>query len=74
MGMPVFPEMPPELRSWFPNSFWNWWQAFKTYLTALARGSSTYSMPAYANNAAALAGGLAVGELYRAGDNVCVVH
>ena len=30
--MAVFPEMPPELRTFFPNAFWNFWQAFKTYL------------------------------------------
>lgn len=30
--MPSFPEMPPDLRSTFPPFFWNWWQAFRTYL------------------------------------------
>lgn len=44
----------------------------------LATGRITYSgMPVYANNAAALAGGLAVGEFYRTGANpdpVCIVH
>ena len=40
-------------------------------------GVSIYGLPVYANNAAAVAGGLAVGDLYRAGgdpDAVCVVH
>ena len=32
------------------------------------------SLPQYANNAAAIAGGLAVGTLYRNGDSVYVVH
>ena len=32
------------------------------------------TLPAYANNAAAVAGGLAVGDLYRSTDAVCVVH
>jgi hypothetical protein len=27
-----FPEMPPELRAVFPNPFWNWWQAFKSWV------------------------------------------
>lgn len=32
--MPHFPEMPPELRKEFPRPFWNWWQAWKTYMMA----------------------------------------
>jgi hypothetical protein len=35
------------------------------------------SLPAYANNAAAIAGGLAAGDLYRTNadpDTICVVH
>jgi hypothetical protein len=28
-----FPEMPPQLRETFPPSFWNWWQAFRVFLT-----------------------------------------
>lgn len=38
---------------------------------------STAQLPVYANNAAAVAGGLAAGALYRTGadpDPVCVVH
>jgi hypothetical protein len=30
--MPAFPEMPSQLRGFFPSFFWNWWQAFRTYL------------------------------------------
>jgi hypothetical protein len=30
--MAAFPELPGELRSNFPNSFWNWWQALRTWL------------------------------------------
>ena len=30
--MAAFPELPGELRQVFPNSFWNWWQALKSYL------------------------------------------
>jgi len=33
--MAAFPELPGELRSNFPNSFWNWWQALRTWLVAL---------------------------------------
>lgn len=29
----VFPEMPPELRTSLPSQFWNWWQAFKSFLS-----------------------------------------
>jgi hypothetical protein len=36
--------------------------------------SSGASLPVYASNALAIAGGLAVGKLYRNGDNICVVH
>jgi hypothetical protein len=35
------------------------------------------ALPVYANNAAAVAGGLTVGKLYRTGgdpDTVCIVH
>jgi hypothetical protein len=32
------------------------------------------SVPAYANNAAALAGGLVAGDFYRSGDALCIVH
>ena len=32
------------------------------------------SVPSYANNAAALAGGLAIGQLYRNGDVLNIVH
>lgn len=32
------------------------------------------TLPEYASNAAALAGGLVVDQLYRNGDAVCVVH
>jgi hypothetical protein len=38
---------------------------------------TTSTLPVYANNAAALAGGLAAGAFYRTGadpDHVCVVH
>lgn len=40
-------------------------------------GMKLTTVPAYANNAAALAGGLTVGALYRNGadpDNLCIVH
>ena len=32
------------------------------------------STPNYASNALALAGGLVVGNVYRNGDNLCIVH
>ena len=38
------------------------------------QGSQFGSLPEYADNAAAIAGGLAVGTLYRNGDSVYVVH
>ena len=34
--MAAFPEMPGELRAFFPNSFWNWWQALRTWLLVLS--------------------------------------
>lgn len=39
--------------------------------------NKTRELPVYANNAAAIAGGLSVGDFYRTGgdpDAVCVVH
>lgn len=30
--MPAFPEMPPQLRKDFPVWYYNWWQAFRTYM------------------------------------------
>lgn len=48
-----------------------WWRA----LNALATGLS--DLPIFANNAAAIAGGLIAGQFYRTGadpDVVCVVH
>lgn len=32
------------------------------------------NMPSYASNAAAISGGLLTGDLYRNGDNLCIVH
>ncbi len=46
-------------------------------LKAIQFRSDLYLLPAYANNAAAIAGGLAAGMLYRTGgdpDLVAVVH
>lgn len=28
-----FPELPPQLRSFFPEFFWSWWNAFKSFIT-----------------------------------------
>jgi hypothetical protein len=30
--MPAFPEMPSSLREALPPEFWNWWQAYRTYM------------------------------------------
>ena len=51
------------------------WQAFFRDITRLVR--NTTNLQIYANNAAAIAGGLVVGDFYRTGadpDVVCVVH
>ena len=32
------------------------------------------NIPSYASNAAAISGGLAFGDIYRNGDNLCIVH
>lgn len=76
----IFPEMPPGLRSYFPEMFWNWWNALRIWLIQLEARVTVIdggTLPAYANNAAAIAGGLVAGNLYRTGgdpDTVCVVH
>lgn len=31
--MATFPELPAQLREFFPSTFWNWWQAFRTFVT-----------------------------------------
>lgn len=75
--MAVFPELPPQLRTFFPLFYWNWWQAFRTWLLELDGKTSMATLPIYANNAAAIAGGLVAGDFYRTGANpdpVCQVH
>jgi hypothetical protein len=32
--MATFPQLPSQLRTAFPEWFWNWWQDFKTYMTS----------------------------------------
>ena len=32
------------------------------------------NIPSYASNAAAISGGLSFGDIYRNGDNLCIVH
>jgi hypothetical protein len=34
----ALPEIPPGLREFFPNAFWQWWTAFKSWV-------STWSWP-----------------------------
>lgn len=53
--------------------------ALVNHINGLADGTIkfTLTLPAYADNAAALAGGLVAGNLYRTGgdpDTVCIVH
>lgn len=51
-----------------------WTKFFERLSVSSARVSN---LPVYANNAAAIAGGLSVGDFYRTGANpdpVCVVH
>jgi hypothetical protein len=31
--MATFPQLPSQLRSFFPEFFWAWWLEFKTYMT-----------------------------------------
>jgi hypothetical protein len=58
-----------EIMTWLNNHF------FKANVTFYKR--VTVTLPIYADNAAALAGGLKAGDLYRNNadpDQVCVVH
>lgn len=51
--------------------------AFAAYIATIMAGTGVFSFPVYANNAAAITGGLVAGNLYRTGANpdpVCVVH
>lgn len=56
------------------SQFWITWL---DRLVKTIRRNEMQSLPVYANNAAAVAGGLSVGSPYRTGadpDHVCVVH
>ena len=54
-----------------PEAFWAWWQKLRSWLkmTSIDGGS----IPTYANNAAALAGGLVAGAFYRTSTGVLMV-
>ena len=43
-------------------------------LIDLIRSDNIGTLSNYANNAAAIAGGLVVGDMYRNGDTLCIVH
>lgn len=63
---------PPRTQDWREIS--SWYAEVSRKLNVLFPPSS---LPAYANNAAAIAGGLSAGDFYRTGgdpDTVCVVH
>lgn len=50
---------------------------YASILDGIANGTGTFTLPVYANNAAAISGGLIAGNLYRTGadpDTVCIVH
>lgn len=53
-------------------------EAWSRWFNSIAKFSrSLQTLPIYANNAAAVTGGLSIGEFYRTGanpDTVCVVH
>jgi len=74
--MAVFPELPAQLRESFPAMFWNWWQAFRTWLVAFEARLTVIdggTIPVYADNAAALAGGLAAGKFYKTATGIVMV-
>lgn len=51
--------------------------AYGAFIDTLIAGTAVFVLPVYANNAAAITGGLVAGNLYRTGGNpdpVCVVH
>ncbi len=50
---------------------------YANFINSIASGTAVFSLPVYANNAAAITGGLIAGNLYRTGGNpdpVCIVH
>lgn len=60
--------VPGQFATFFMDMHFNWWALVST---------STAGLPVYANNAAAIAGGLSVGNIFRSGgdpDLICVVH
>lgn len=79
---PVLPTIPSKDEITDPDRLQRWWKGILTILKDLHVNVHTdlarlESLPIYANNAAALAGGLVVGDFYRTGANpdpVCVVH
>ncbi len=68
----------------FPQKDWNglpameWFTKIVTAINGvLAKLGTSTTLPVYADNAAAIAGGLVAGNFYRTGsdpDTVCVVH
>jgi len=77
--LPILPEK-EEFRDF--DRLQRWWRGLLQDIQDFHRDvyddlSRLESLPAYANNAAAIAGGLKVGDFYRTGgdpDVVCVVH
>jgi len=67
----IFPEMPPSLRPMMPEAFWAWWQKLRSWLKQTTIDGM--AIPTYANNAAALAGGLVAGAFYRTSTGVLMV-
>ncbi len=50
---------------------------YASFINGIAAGTAIFSLSVYANNAAAITGGLVAGNLYRTGadpDTVCIVH
>jgi hypothetical protein len=50
---------------------------FVNFVNAIIAGTAVLVLPVYANNAAAITGGLVAGNLYRDNsnpDHVCIVH
>lgn len=70
-----YPISTPRVPMYIDNRMTIEWQAF--FRDLVSNGLRTVNIPIYANNAAAIAGGLVIGDFYRTGANpdpVCVVH
>lgn len=74
---PNLPAAPAEYSAQYVDQLNNVLRLYFNTLNNVVNASNSVTLSVYANNAAAIAGGLKIGAFYRTGSNpdyVCVVH